>query len=271
MDIVKSNAVVATRDIIVLPGRNPREECTGKHISELAESIRIEGLRIPLLLQKKADGLLYLISGENRLRALRYLEMATAQSIVYENLPDEMADIMALEDNIQHAVLKPVELSFAVKKLKDTYHLSQDEIATKLKKKQRYIGHLLTIAERISPEVQELIQSGELKQTYARALSKLDKPLQISAAQVILRSHMDTDGAFGYINQLLNRPDEGPSSDKKTVESIKRLMSELKAEVENYYNKEQSDISVDDLKFLVHDNIRIRGLIQHMLVKKGVQ
>lgn len=271
MNIVKSNAVVAIRDINILPGRNPREECTGKHILELAESIKVEGLRIPLLLQKKADGLLYLISGENRLKALRALEMTTAPAIVYENLPDELADAMALGDNIQNAVLKPIELSFAVKKLKDIYGWNQDEIAIKLGKKPRWISHMLTIAERLSPEVQELIQSGELKQTYARALSKLDKPLQISAAQVILRAHMDTDGAFGYINQLLNRPDEGPSSDKRAVESIKRLMSELKAEVENYYNMEQSDISIDDLNLLKHDNIRIRGLIQHMLLKKGVQ
>ncbi|OGF48616.1 MAG: hypothetical protein A2231_11525 [Candidatus Firestonebacteria bacterium RIFOXYA2_FULL_40_8] len=271
MNIVKSHQIVAVREIKILAGRNPRQECSGKHIMELSDSIKAEGLRNPLILQKKEDGALYLIAGENRLKALRNLEIPTVHAIVYENISEELVDVMALGDNVQNAVLQPVEIAFALKKLKDTYGWDQEEIATRLGKEPRWVSHLLTIAERLAPEVQQLIKSGELKQTFARAISKLSISQQYVAAQEIIRSKLKTDDALEYVNRLLNVTGAGPSDSKKSVENIKSLVSELKAEMENYYGSGQTDISVDDLTWLAHNTLRIRAMIEHMFVKKGIR
>lgn len=225
-------------EIQIIRDRNPRKRFSEEHIRGLAESISIEGLRNPIIVQLQ-DGQYKLIAGACRLKALRKKGITTVSAVVHEDISEEKADILALADNVQCAALNPLDISLSVKKLKDKYELTQDQLAEKLSKSQKWVSEKLSMAENLSPEVQRMLERNVLKQSYAREVARLPIEDQYQAASWITKNPYSTTQAKNYVNQLLGS--DNPDVDaKKLISELKRSASILRVIAGKYYKCKQS-------------------------------
>lgn len=136
---------------------NPRESLTG--ITELATSIRSNGLLQPLVVQRIPghDGY-QIVAGHRRHAACRAAGMTSVPCIIRRDLlPDEELLAMLVE-NGQRAGLDPIEEGRALNKLK-TGGLTDGEIATKIGRSQSYVSGRLALLN-LPIEEQEEIRAG---------------------------------------------------------------------------------------------------------------
>ena len=131
--------------------KQPRREFSQQQLDDLANSIRARGVRQPIRVWfVQAEGVYQVISGERRLRAARAIGLASIPCII-EDVPKgatlDRATILVdqVVENWQRADLQPVELSNAIKELRDECGMSQEDIALRTGKSAGEISKLLAI------------------------------------------------------------------------------------------------------------------------------
>ena len=98
----------------------PRKAFDDEELSELADSIKQQGLIQPIALRKVGDRY-QIISGERRTRATRIAGLPTIKAQVFENLDDKAMAEWALIENIQRVDLNPVEIARSYQQLIDKH------------------------------------------------------------------------------------------------------------------------------------------------------
>jgi ParB family transcriptional regulator, chromosome partitioning protein len=163
----------------------PREVFDEAAIDELAASIREKGLLQPLLVRPLGDGY-QLIAGERRFRA--------AQRAGLDHVPISVRDVddgesfeLALIENLQRENLNPVEEARAFKRLGDEFHLSQEDIATRVGKSRSAVTNSIRLLQLPASVIAQL-ESGELSAGHGRSLLALDT----AAAQTAMARHAAT-------------------------------------------------------------------------------
>jgi ParB family chromosome partitioning protein len=182
-------------------------------ISELAESIKHNGLLQPLSVKNNGDGSYTLIAGERRLRALKSLGMGFAPCIIID-ITERNSAVMALVENIQRKDLHFFDEAEALAKLIDFYGMTQEDAALKLGKNQSTIANKLRLLK-LSENVRCCIREYSLTERHARALLKLDNELmQLDAVRVIGERHLNVEASEHYIDSIIQK--------EKETESIRR-------------------------------------------------
>src|SRR5205085_4923327 len=93
-------ALATVETLSIRPGRyQPRTRMDEQALTELAQSIRSQGLLQPLIV-RPLNGAYELVAGERRWRAAQLAGLAQVPAVVRE-VPDEAALVMALIENIQ--------------------------------------------------------------------------------------------------------------------------------------------------------------------------
>jgi len=172
---------------LIRPNRQqPRTHFDETKLDELAQSIRTSGIIQPLLV-RRLGGLFELIAGERRWRAAQLAGLSRVPAIVRE-IPDDRVLELALIENIQRQELNPVEEANAYKKLIDSLHLTQEEIAERVGRDRTFITNYLRILK-LPAEIQSLIEREKLTFGHARALLAIDNAqLQRRFAQRIIKN-----------------------------------------------------------------------------------
>src|SRR5947207_123584 len=172
---------------LIQPGRQqPRTTFDQAKLEELAQSIRTTGVIQPLLV-RPVGGLFELIAGERRWRAAQLAGLSRVPTIVRE-IPDDRLLELALIENIQRQELNPVEEANAYKKLIESLHLTQEEIAERVGRDRTFITNYLRILK-LPSEIQSLIEREKLSFGHARALLGInDAQLQRRFAQRIIKN-----------------------------------------------------------------------------------
>ena len=88
----------------------PRKNFGDDNLSELANSIKQQGLIQPIAIRKVGDRY-QIISGERRTRATKIAGLSTIKAQVFEDLDDKAMAEWALIENIQRVDLNPVEIA----------------------------------------------------------------------------------------------------------------------------------------------------------------
>lgn len=148
----------------------PREEFNETELSELAESIKTNGVIQPIILTPNEDGY-YLVAGERRWRAARLAGLEEIPSIIQEMAPEKMMEL-ALIENIHREDLNPLEESRAYQTLLDEFNLTQAELADRLGKSRSTITNALRLLK-VAEEVQVKLLEGSLSSGQVRALAGL--------------------------------------------------------------------------------------------------
>lgn len=190
---------------------NPYQPRTvfGDDISELAESIRLNGLIQPLTV--KADNDKYvLIAGERRLRALKSLGRTTAPCIILD-VTDRNSAVLALVENIQRKDLHFFDEAEALSKLLDFYGMTQEDAAIRLGKTQSTVANKLRLLK-LSENVREKIRQYGFTERHARALLKLSsEALQLEAINTISSRRLNVEQTERLIAAIIDRENERES------------------------------------------------------------
>ncbi|MBQ5973064.1 MAG: ParB/RepB/Spo0J family partition protein, partial [Oscillospiraceae bacterium] len=178
----REDAVPAELDInLIEPSRDqPRKHFSEEGLAELAESIALHGVIVPITVRKIGEDRYRIVAGERRYRASR---MAGKTSIpVHVVEADELhAMEMALVENLQRQDLDPIEEAEGIRTLIDRYGMRQEDAAARLSRSRPAVTNALRLLE-LPPRVKELVADGTLSAGHGRAIAALYDPRLAAAA-----------------------------------------------------------------------------------------
>ena len=151
----------------------PRHRFDERTLEELAESIRRHGVLQPLLVSEDGPERYLLMTGERRWRAARLAGLATVPAVIRERLADGEQLEVALVENLQRQDLTPLEEARAFDDLRTSLGLSQAEIAERVAMDRSTVANSLRLLK-LPPEVQELVERGDLSAGHGRTLLAFD-------------------------------------------------------------------------------------------------
>ena len=165
--------------------RQPRRFFDEDRLSELAESIRHQGVLQPLVVRRVDHGY-ELIIGERRFRAAQRAGLERVPVIVKDTTDAESLE-MALVENIQREELTPIEEALAYRQLMEEFHLTQEEVANRVGKSRPVVTNLLRVLQ-LPEEIKEEVDRGHLSVGHARTLLALETPeQQLELARRVMR------------------------------------------------------------------------------------
>lgn len=177
----------------IVPNKHqPRNHFNDQDISELADSIRENGIIQPLIVTHSDEpGIYELIAGERRLRASKLAKLTTVPVVVLQVTDENALLEMALIENVQRTDLNPIEEAEAYNKLIEKFGYTQEETAKKVGKKRSTITNLLRLLN-LPQFIKDDVVEGVLSEGHARALLRLsDDPLKMKEVrELILKKNL---------------------------------------------------------------------------------
>lgn len=148
--------------------RQPRRRFDAEGISELAESVRVQGLVQPVVVRPVPGGTWELIAGERRLRAAKAAGLATIPALVRES-DDRDSLLLALVENVAREDLSPIEEARAYSVLMDEFSLSLGDMAERVGRSKPTISNRIRLLE-LPEDVIGLLERGLISEGHARAI-----------------------------------------------------------------------------------------------------
>jgi len=192
----------------------PRKNFKEDELEELADSIKKVGIFQPILVTDKGDHYM-IVAGERRWRAALKAGLTEVPVIIREYTEEEIT-IIALLENTQRVDLNPIEEAQTYKKLIDTYHYKQDEVAERVSKSRVAVSNSMRLLK-LSEEVQQMLIEGLISSGHARALLAVeDSEQQYILAQRILDEKLSVREIESIIKNL-NKPIQEKKKEKKKL------------------------------------------------------
>ncbi|MDT8879099.1 ParB/RepB/Spo0J family partition protein [Halomonas saccharevitans] len=210
----------------------PRRDIQPEALEELADSIRAQGVMQPIVVRPVGEARYEIIAGERRWRAAQLAELDVIPAVIRE-VSDEVALALALIENIQREDLNPVEEAMALKRLLEEFSLTQQQTADAVGRSRAQVANLLRLLT-LDPEVQTLLERGDLDMGHARALLALTGAKQRKTAHEVVNKDLTVRATEALVKRLANgepaKPaPEAPSADVAGLET--RLAEVLGAPV----------------------------------------
>lgn len=213
----------------------PRKAFDDEELSELADSIKQQGLIQPIALRKVGDRY-QIISGERRTRATRIAGLPTIKAQVYENLDDKAMAEWALIENIQRVDLNPVEIARSYQQLIDKHGYKHEDLAKIVSKSRSAITNSLRLLK-LPEQVLVWIEEGKLNSGAARALCSdkigdpeslaeriIEEGLNVRQIEAIIRGDEDKDEE----EEPSLRQAQGPENSETPAKPRPELSADMK-------------------------------------------
>lgn len=163
----------------------PRRDFDEEELSELATSIRENGLLQPIVVRSappSSTASWQLVAGERRWRAITRLGWSEVPAVVRE-VDDRTLLVLALVENLQRSALTALDEAEAYEQLQQEFGLSQQEIAEAVGRNRSTVANTLRLLQ-LPATVRRLLAEGELTAGHARALLAMpNERALIEAAQ----------------------------------------------------------------------------------------
>lgn len=186
---------------VLQPGRyQPRLDIAPEALSELANSISVQGIIQPIIVRPVGDKQYEIIAGERRWRAAQLVGLEDVP-VVVKHIDDETASAMALIENVQREDLNPIEEAIAYYRLTDEFALTHQQVADLVGKSRVAISNLLRLLN-LNTEVKTFLENGDLEMGHARALLGLVGHTQTEAAREIVAKSLSVRETENLIRRL---------------------------------------------------------------------
>jgi ParB family chromosome partitioning protein len=246
-----------------------RREVAPEQLSELAESIRAEGLLQPIVVRRHADKF-QLIAGERRWRAFQLLKLKTIPARVVE-ASNASAASLGLIENLQREGLNPIEEALGFASLVRDFDLTQETAAERVGKSRASVANALRLLA-LDAEIQGYISKNLLSVGHAKVLLGVEDP----AARTVLARRVIEEGLSVRTTEKLGKTVKAPGAakaqvrgrglnprDAAAVDSIqKKLTSHLGARVAVIHTPKKGRIVIE---------YRGNEDLQRLLEKIGVE
>ena len=144
-----------------------RREITAEQLSELADSIRSEGLLQPIVVRKTGDKF-QLIAGERRWRAFQQLKLKSIPARIVE-ASNASSAALGLIENLQREGLNPIEEAHGFASLIRDFDLTQETAADRVGKARATVANTLRLLS-LDGEIQGFIAKNLLSVGHAKVL-----------------------------------------------------------------------------------------------------
>ncbi|TAM60986.1 ParB/RepB/Spo0J family partition protein [bacterium] len=148
--------------------QQPRRVFEEGALADLAASIALHGVLVPLLVRPLAGGRYELIAGERRWRAAQIAGLTSVPALV-RSADDRQSLEVAILENLQREDLDPLEEAMGIQHLVGTYGLTQEQVAERLGRSRPAIANALRLLT-LPDDVQALVRARSLSAGHARAL-----------------------------------------------------------------------------------------------------
>lgn len=208
------------------PGRyQPRSRMDQDALTELAASIKTQGLMQPILVRPVVNGNYEIIAGERRWRAAQLAGLAEVP-VVVRSVPDEAALAMALIENIQREDLNALEEAQGIQRLIDEFGMTHESAATALGRSRSAVSNLLRLLQLPEP-VRDMLHRGEIDMGHGRALLSLTVIQQLDVARKIVDRSLSVREAEKLVQDMLNpQPTPAPRQSDPDVQRLEQEVAE---------------------------------------------
>jgi len=222
--------------------RQPRQFFDRDKLTELAESIKANGILQPIVVRKSKDGF-EIIAGERRWRAAQQAGLKQVPCII-QSVGDQEILELALVENIQRDDLSPIEEANAYKMMIEDFSLTQDEIAKKVGKSRVAVTNILRLLH-LPLSIQELVIEGQLSMGHARALLPVpEESFQKQLASEIIKADLSVRQTESKVRSFLKKEksDPKPPQDPNIADARKKLEEHWKTRIEIKGNEKSGRI-----------------------------
>ncbi|AQU84476.1 MAG: ParB/RepB/Spo0J family partition protein [Halomonas sp.] len=204
----------------------PRRDIQPEALEELADSIRAQGVMQPIVVRPVGEDRYEIIAGERRWRAAQLAELDVIPAVI-RDVSDEVALALALIENIQRENLNAIEEALALKRLGDEFELTQQQIADAVGKSRTQVANLLRLLA-LDPEVQTLLERGDLDMGHARALLSLSSAQQRQIAHEVVNNDLTVRATEALVKKVQSNevPAKSAHQAAKTPD-VSRLETQL--------------------------------------------
>jgi ParB family chromosome partitioning protein len=210
----------------------PRVDMRTETLSELADSIKSQGLVQPILVRPlpgrmPGESQRYeIIAGERRWRAAQMAGLKDIPAVI-RDVPDAAAVSMSLIENIQREDLNPLEEAGALKRLIEEFGLTHQAAAEAVGRSRAAVSNLLRLMD-LTDEVKELLEQRRIEMGHARALLGLtSRRQQIEVAALVVKKSLSVRETEALVRRIIN-PQSGSTKESPTADpDIQRLEREL--------------------------------------------
>jgi ParB family chromosome partitioning protein len=166
----------------------PRTDFDEQALTELADSIKLQGLIQPITVRRVNAHSYQLISGERRLRASKLAGLTQIPAYVRTANDQQMLE-MALIENIQRENLNAIEVALSFQRMIEECDLKQEELGDRVSKNRSTVTNYLRLLK-LPPGIQASIRDGQISMGHAKALITIDDP----AKQLYIHKHIIKQG-----------------------------------------------------------------------------
>jgi ParB family chromosome partitioning protein len=158
-------------------------------LSELAESIRANGLAQPIVVRPGENGRYVLVLGERRCRASKLAGKTSIPAII-RPLGNEQAAEMTIVENLQRQDLNCVEQAQAFARLSREFNLTQEQIAKRVGASRESVANYMRLLK-LPQGALALLNEGKLQFSEARLLLEAAAFLEPQAVEEMARKAVD--------------------------------------------------------------------------------
>lgn len=229
-DAISSMNEISVNDIETNPFQ-PRTYFDQEALSELADSIRLQGIIQPITVRQLDVRKFQLISGERRLQASKMAGLTTIPAYVRTADDQQMLE-MALIENIQRENLNAIEIALSYQRLMTECQLKQEQLGDRVGKNRTTVNNYMRLLK-LPPVIQAAVRDTQISMGHARALVNIDnQEVQMQIFQRIL----DEELSVRKVEEAVRSLNTGDSSEKsKRKVSTKREIASLQSKLASHF------------------------------------
>ena len=175
----------------------PRTDFDELALSELSESIKVQGLIQPITVRRNGNKY-QLISGERRLRASKLAGLTEIPAYIRTADNQQMLE-MALIENIQRENLNAIEVALSFQQMIDECNLKVEQLGERVGKNRTTVSNYLRLLK-LPPIIQASIRDGKISMGHARALISVEN---VEKQLLIYREIIDKGLSVRKVEELV--------------------------------------------------------------------
>ena len=235
----------------------PRRTFYEQTISELAKSIKEQGVLSPIIVRPRGDKY-EIIAGERRHKAAREAGLKEIPALI-RKVSNGEARIISLIENIQREDLNDIDRASALKELKNSLNLSWIEVGKRLGLSRNRVLELVSLLD-LPEEVKEDIRQKKLTAKHGRALRLLLNQAEVlhDSYNFIKEKNLKSNESLELVKAIKGTPGRTIEEAYKQIEKPEYKKTKVK--------KNLVEIAITESEHLIKTLEKIKT---ENLIKKG--
>lgn len=172
------NATAIALSLVQPSGFNPRKSFDEQTLTELADSIRQQGVLQPVGVRPIPGTDRYeIVFGERRYRASLMAGREYIPAVIFDTLSDKEAEEMAITENLQRQDIAPMEEAVAFRNLIESGRYDTQSLAVQVGKSETYIRTRMKLTTLI-PEIASLLDTDDITVSVASEICRYGEDIQ---------------------------------------------------------------------------------------------